>query len=158
MYRYIPLHLNLLLDIEVYQWLQIYSEPLPGVLCHGQRSLLLAGPPSHYPQCHKGLAPSRNRHECPCRSMPRGGSWYDKWEGFALNCLQTRQCVRVVYNTMLYRIYVPIIVQCQSDGCSLSSKAGTEIRESFEQLTAGCLNHYGNGGRWPLLPPLSRLS
>ena len=35
---------------------------------------------------------------------------------------------------MPYRIHVPIIVQCQGNGCSLSSKGGAVIQESFGQL------------------------
>ena len=53
---------------------------------------------------------------------------------FALNCLQTRHRVRVEYNTMLCRIHVPIIVQCQGNGCGLSRKDSAVIRESFGQL------------------------
>ena len=54
---------------------------------------------------------------------------------FALNCLQAKHWVRVEYNIVLYRIAG--IVQCQVNGCSLSSKDGTVIRESFRQLSAG---------------------
>ena len=60
----------------------LHSEQLSAGLCHVQGSLSLAGPLPHYPQCHNGLAPSRSEHVCLCRSVPRGGSWYDKWEGF----------------------------------------------------------------------------
>ena len=44
--------------------------------------------------------------------------------------------VRVEYNTVLYRIHVPIIVHYQGNGCSLSSKDGAVIRESLGQLAA----------------------
>ena len=60
----------------------LHSEQLSTGLCHGHGSLLLAGQLSHYPQCHNGLAPSRSGHKCLCRSVPRGGSWPGKWEGF----------------------------------------------------------------------------
>ena len=60
----------------------LHSEQLSAGLCRAHRSLLLAGPPPHYPQCHNGLAPSRSEHMCLCRSVPRGGSWCDKWEDF----------------------------------------------------------------------------
>ena len=60
-------------------WIGLHSEQLAACLCHSQGSLLLAGPLSHYPQCHNSLASSRIGLFL---SMPRGGSWYDKWEGF----------------------------------------------------------------------------
>ena len=55
---------------------------------------------------------------------------------FTLNRLQARHWVRVEYNIVLYRIYVPIIVQYQGNGCSLSNKDGAVIRESLGQLAA----------------------
>ena len=58
---------------------------------------------------------------------------------FALNCLQARHWVRADYNIVLYRIHVPIIVQCQCDSCCLSSEDGTVIWESFRQLAASRL-------------------
>ena len=58
---------------------------------------------------------------------------------FTLNCLQARHWVRVDYDIALYRIHVPITVQCQCDGCCLSSKDGTAIWESFGQLAASRL-------------------
>ena len=60
----------------------LHSEQLSAGLCHGQGPPSLAGPLSHYPQCHNGLAPSRSGHMCLCHSEPRERSWYDKWEGF----------------------------------------------------------------------------
>ena len=32
-----------------------------------------------------------------------------------------------------------VIVQCQSDGCGLSSKDGAVVWQSFGQVAAGCL-------------------
>ena len=58
---------------------------------------------------------------------------------FALNCLQARHWVRVDYAIVLYRIHVPIVVQCQGDGCCLSCKDGTVIWESFGQLAVNRL-------------------
>ena len=58
---------------------------------------------------------------------------------FVLNCLQARYWVGVDYDIVLYRIHVPIIVQCQCDGCCLSSKDGTVILEFFGQLAASHL-------------------
>ena len=119
----------------------LHSEQLSAGLCCGQGSLLLAGPPPHYPQCHNGLASSRSKHMCFCLSVPTGGSWYDKWECFLYLRPQwpARHWVRVEYNIVLYRVHVPIIVKCQGNGCSLSSKDGAVIRESLGQLVAGRL-------------------
>ena len=58
---------------------------------------------------------------------------------FAFNRLQARHWVRVDYDIVLYRIHVPIIIQCQCDCCCLSSKDGTVIWESFGQLAANRL-------------------
>ena len=91
-----------------------HSEQLSVGLCHGQGSALLAGPLSHYPQCHNGLAPSRRGHECLCRSMmPRGDSQSGKWECFLYLHPQlpaNKTLSQTDYNIMLYWINVPIIV------------------------------------------------
>ena len=58
---------------------------------------------------------------------------------FALNCLQARHWVWLENNIVIYRIHVPIIVQCQCNGCSLSSKDSAVIWESLGQLVAGRL-------------------
>ena len=58
---------------------------------------------------------------------------------FTLNCLQTRHWVRVDYYIVMNWTHVSVIVQCQSDGCSLSSKDGAIVWRSFGQLAAGCL-------------------
>ena len=58
---------------------------------------------------------------------------------FSHNCLQARHFVSVDYNIVLYRIHMPIVGQCQGDGCCLSSKYGTVIWESFGQLAASRL-------------------
>ena len=55
---------------------------------------------------------------------------------FALNRPHARQWVRVDYNIVQQ---VRIIVQCQDDGRSLSSKDGAVIWESFGQLVASRL-------------------
>ena len=84
MYRHTPLDLNPLLDIGIHDRLQIciVNRCQWVGLCHGQGSPLPAGSLSRCPQCHNGLAPSRSGHGCLCRSVPRGGSWYGRWEGF----------------------------------------------------------------------------
>ena len=35
--------------------------------------------------------------------------------------------------------HVLVILQCQTDGCSLSGKDGSVVLHSFGQLAAGCL-------------------
>ena len=35
--------------------------------------------------------------------------------------------------------HISVVVQCQSNGCSLSSKDGAVVWQSFGQLAAGCL-------------------
>ena len=35
--------------------------------------------------------------------------------------------------------HVLVVVQCQSDGCSLGSKDGAVVRQSLGQAAAGCL-------------------
>ena len=60
----------------------------------------------------------------------------------ALNRLQARHWVRVEYNIVLYRVHVPIIVQCQGNGCSLSSKDGAVIRESVIDVLTGLVLDY----------------
>ena len=64
---------------------------------------------------------------------------------FALNRLQARHWVRVEYNIVLYSVHVPIIVQCQGNGCNLSSKDGAVIWEFLGQLAAGRLNNLESG-------------
>ena len=60
---------------------------------------------------------------------------------FALNCLQARHWVRVDYDAVLYRINVPIIVQCQCGVCYLSSKDSAVVWEPFGQLAASRRHH-----------------
>ena len=60
----------------------LHSEQLPVGLCHGQGAPLLTGSLSRYPRCRNGLAPNRSGHGCLCRSVPRGASWYGRWDGF----------------------------------------------------------------------------
>ena len=107
----------------------------------GQGPPLLAGPLFHYPQSHNGLAPSRSGHMCLCCSEPRKLSWYDKWDGFPYLRPQLPASKTLSQSRIQHRALhnVPIIVQCQGNGCSLSSKDGAVIRESFGQLAAGHL-------------------
>ena len=58
---------------------------------------------------------------------------------FTFNCLQTGHWVRVDYYIVMNWTHVLVIVQHQSDGCSLSCKDGAVVWRSFGQLAAGCL-------------------
>ena len=133
MYRHIPLDLNLLLDIEIHDMLQVCIMNS----CHGQCTPLLAGPLSRYPQYHNGLAPSKSGHGCLCRSVLRGGSWYFR-EGFQYLRSQSPASKTLSQSRLQHRA-VPMIVQCQGDGLSLSSKHSAVIWESFGQLAASRL-------------------
>ena len=55
-----------------------------------------------------------------------------------LNCLQTGHWFRVD-NYMMDLAHVLVVVQCITDGCSLSWKDGVVVWQSFGQLAAGCL-------------------
>ena len=124
-------------------------------LCHGQGSPLLAGPLSHSPLCHNGLAPSRSGHKCLCRSMPRGDSWYGKWEGCQYLRLQlpasktlsqSRLRHRAVQDPCADNSSVPmwsLLPQPQRYYCYLGVFWIAGDKSS---------HHSGNGGWWPLLP------
>ena len=56
----------------------MYNGHLPMGLCLDQGSLLLVGPIFHFHQCQSGLVSSTNGYVCPCHSITRAGSWYDK--------------------------------------------------------------------------------
>ena len=58
---------------------------------------------------------------------------------FSLNCLQTGHWVRVDHYIVVDWAHVLVIVQCQTDGCSLSCKDGAIVWQSFGKLAAGCL-------------------
>ena len=52
--------------------------------------------------------------------------------------------------------HVSVIVQCQNDGCSLTSKDGAVVWQSFGSVGGRLSHHPGNGGWWSPLPPLYR--
>ena len=58
---------------------------------------------------------------------------------FTLNRLQAGHWVRVNYYIVVDWALVLVIVQCQSDGCSLSSKDGANVWQSFGQVAKSCL-------------------
>ena len=51
---------------------------------------------------------------------------------FTLICLQTRHWVRVDYYIVMNWTHVSVIVQGQSDGCSVSSKDGAIVWQSLD--------------------------
>ena len=111
--------------------LNLHNGLLPMRQCHGQGTPLLTGQLVHFPQCHSGLVSSRSEHVCLNHSIATGGSWYSRWEGSQYFPPHSRHWVRVNYNIMSHWLHVLIIVQCQSDGCSLSSKNCAVIRVSL---------------------------
>ena len=124
-------------------------------LCHGQGSPLLAGPLSHSPLCHNGLAPNRNRHGCLCRSMPRGDSWSGKWEGCQYTPPQLPASKTLSQSKLRHRAV--------QDPCADNSSVPRWLLLPQQQRwycylgvfwTAGSKSshHSGNGGWWPLLP------
>ena len=71
---------------------------------------------------------------------------------FTLNCLQTGHWVKVDNYIVMDWAHVLVIVQRQTDGCSLSCKYGAVVWQSFGQLAAGCpiiLEMAGDGPRCP---------
>ena len=56
---------------------------------------------------------------------------------FTFNRLQAGYSVRVDYYIVVDWAHVLVIVQCQCDGCSLSSKDGAVVWQSFGQVAAG---------------------
>ena len=57
---------------------------------------------------------------------------------FTLNCLKTGHWDRVDYHIVMDWAHVLVIVQCQTDVCSLSCKDGAVAWQSFGQSAAGC--------------------
>ena len=58
---------------------------------------------------------------------------------FTLNRLQAGHWVRLDHHIVMNWAHVLVIVQCQSDGCNLSSKDGAVVWQSFGWVLAGCL-------------------
>ena len=68
-----------------------------------------------------------------------GGQKFRPDAVFPLHRLQAGYWVRVDYYIMVNRIHVPVIVQCQIDGCSINSKDGAVVWQSFRAMAVGCL-------------------
>ena len=143
MYRYIPLNLDLLLNVRVYQWLQICKVDsrqwvyvmIKGLLCKLVHYLV----PLYATMAWHPAEADTNSLVAQCPEEIHDLANERVVSMFALNHLQARHWVRVDYDIVLYRIHVAIIVQCQCDCCCLSSKDGTVIWESFGQLAASRL-------------------
>ena len=131
MYRYIPVDMYLLLNVGVYQGLQIcivnsclWGMSWSRVSFSSWHTLIPfnATMVCHPAEADMGNFVAQGPEEIHNLANKRVFSI------FAHNCLQARHWVRVDCAIMLYRIHVPIIVQYQCDGCCLSSK---ECRERF---------------------------
>ena len=138
MHSYIQLGWNQLLNVGVDQWFQIcimYTCQWVYVLFKG----LFA---SSFPSMPQWLGIQQKRTCVPLllNNQSRFMIWHKRFLGvFTRNCLQTRHWARVDYFIVMNWTHVMVIVQCQSDGCSLSSKYGAIVWQSFGQLAAGCL-------------------
>ena len=120
----------------------LHNEQLPAGLCHhGQGSLChlvhylitlnatLARHPAEADTC--AFVP-----QCPKEAHDTCMTNERVFRLFALNRLPARHRVGVEYNIVRYEIHVPVFVQCQGNGCRLSSKDGAVILECFGQLAA----------------------
>ena len=125
----------------------LYSGHLPVGLYPGRGSLLLVGPLFHFRQCSQ---PSTTVAWYPAETKTCAlvTQWPEQVHDmtnkrvlgvFTLNCLQTGHWIRVDYHVMVDWAHVLVIVQCQTDGCSLSCKDGAVVWQSFGQLAASCL-------------------
>ena len=81
------------------------------------------------------------QHVCLCRSITMGGSLYGNKKVlsvFARYRPQAGHWVRVDHHIVVNCAHVLVIVQCQGEGCSLSSKDGAVVWQYFGQLAADC--------------------
>ena len=143
MYSYIPISLNQFLNVRVDQWFQIcimdtcqwvyvLIKGLFSKLFHFFISLnaTVAWYPAETDICALFTQQPEQVHDMTNKGV---------LGVFTFNCLQTRHWVRVHYYIVMNWTHVSVIVQCQSDDCSLSSKDGAIVWQSCGQLAAGCL-------------------
>ena len=57
---------------------------------------------------------------------------------FSLNRQQAGHWISLDYYILMNWTHVPVVVQHQTDGCSISSKDGAVVWQSFRQLATGC--------------------
>ena len=143
MYSYIPLDLKQLLDVEVDLWFQICIVDthqriyvmVNGLLRQLVNSFIsvyatMAWYPAETNMCAFVIQQQKDVHDMANKRV---------LSVFTLNRLHAGHCVRVDYYIVVDWAHVLVIVQCQSDGCSLSHKDGTVVWQSFGQVAAGCL-------------------
>ena len=139
----IPFDLNQLLDIEVDQWLQICIVDTCKwlyIMVRGLFCWLV-----HYLVSLNATVAWYPTEMNTCAFVTQKPKWVHGLANkrlisvFTLDRLQAGHWVRVDYYIMVNGAHVSVIVQCQSDGCSLSSKDGAVVWQSFGQVAAGCL-------------------
>ena len=93
----------------------LHSEHPPQGPCQGPGRLFLAGRLFHFPQCYNGLVSRRNRN-----------LWWHDMAKRGFHCLhpQSPASKTLSHSGLLHCDELTQVVQCQSDGCSLSNKDG----------------------------------
>ena len=137
MYSYIPLNLNQLLDVGVDLWFQICIVDthqriyvmVKGFLCQLVNSFIsvyatMAWYPAETNMCAFVIQQPEEVHDMANKRVI---------SVFTLNRLQAGHWVRINYYIVVDWAHMLVIVQCQSDGCSLSSKDGAVVWQSFGQ-------------------------
>ena len=111
-------------------------------LCLDIGSLLQVGPLFLFPSIPQWLRIQQKRTCVPLllNNQSRFMIWQIKGLSVSSPSIACKQDVESVdyYNVMNWT-HVSVTVQCQSDGCSLSSKYGAIVWQSFGQLAAGSL-------------------
>ena len=110
----------------------LHSGHLSEGLCHGQGSLLLALSFPSIPQW-LGIQQKRTRVPLSLNNHRRFMANKGVFSVFTLDCLQADHWVRVDYYIMANWVHMSVIVQCQGDGCSLSSKDGAVVRQPLDK-------------------------
>ena len=123
MYSYIPLGLNQLLNVGVDQWFHICIVDTCQWVYILVESLLLVGQLFHIRNAAVAWYPAGTNMCALVTQWPE--QVHDMANKrvlgvFTLNCLHTGPWVRVDYYIMMDWARVLVIVQCQTDGCSLS--------------------------------------
>ena len=143
MYSYIPLDLNQLLDVGVdlrfqicivdtHQRIYVMVKDLLHQLVNSFISVYatMAWYPTETNMCAFVIQQPKEVHDMANKRV---------LSVFTLNRLQAGHWVRVNYYIVMGWAHVLAIVQCQGDGCSLSSKDDAVVWQSFGQVAAGCL-------------------
>ena len=133
----------------------LHSGHLPVGLCHGQGSLLLAGPRFHFLQCHNGLVSNRSEHACSCHPITRGEIWYGKSKGF--HCLhpQLHTSRTLSQHRLLHRDELDPCVSDSSVPDWWHQQQKWRCCLAVFWIVGGRLSHHSGNGSWwlPLLPP-----